>query len=99
NITSSMREPRRDLADCSPSTQEIASAILDLPHPLGPIMAATPSPGNLSSVRSQKDLNPRICSFFSLSNVHSFGTLGRYRLRFSARTVCAGWGALHGSPV
>ena len=33
--TSSIREPRRVLADCSPSTQEIASAMLDFPHPLG----------------------------------------------------------------
>src|SRR5436305_12598394 len=66
-MTSSMRAPRRLLADCSPSTQEMASEILDLPQPLGPRMAATPSPWNLSSVRSQKDLKPRICSFFSLS--------------------------------
>src|ERR1041385_8226163 len=67
-ITSSMRTPRRLLADCSPSTQEIESEILDFPHPLGPTTAAMPSPGNLSSVRSQKDLNPRICSFLSFSN-------------------------------
>src|ERR1051326_320921 len=67
-ITSSMRTPRRLLADCSPSTQEMESAILDFPHPLGPTTAAMPSPGNFSSVRSQKDLKPRICSFLSLSN-------------------------------
>src|SRR5882672_3789488 len=67
-ITSSMRTPRRLLADCSPKTQEMASEILDFPHPLGPTTAAMPSPGNFSSVRSQKDLNPRICSFLSLSN-------------------------------
>src|SRR5580700_3573867 len=70
-ITSSMRDPRSVLADCSPSTQEMASAIFDLPHPLGPMMAAMPSPWNLRSVRSQNDLNPRICSRFSLSNVNS----------------------------
>src|SRR6266700_719653 len=74
-ITSSMREPRRVFADCSPSTHEMASAIFDFPQPLGPIMAATPSPWNLSYVRSQNELNPRICSLFSLSNVHSFDTL------------------------
>src|SRR5262244_2654502 len=67
-ITSSMRTPRRLLADCSPSTQEMESAIFDFPHPLGPTTAAMPSPGNLSSVRSQKDLKPRICSFLSFSN-------------------------------
>src|SRR5262249_27190705 len=57
-ITSSMRLPRRLLADCSPSTQLMASLRLDLPHPLGPTMAAIPSPLKRSSVRSQKDLNP-----------------------------------------
>ena len=59
-ITSSMRDPRSVLADCSPSTQEMASAIFDLPQPLGPMMAAIPSPWNLRSVRSQNDLKPRI---------------------------------------
>src|SRR3954452_7582734 len=68
-ITSSMRDPRSVLADCSPSTHEIASEMFDLPHPLGPIIPATPSPWNFSSVRSQNDLNPRICSFFSFSNL------------------------------
>src|ERR1051326_3219301 len=68
-ITSSMRTPRRLLADCSPNTHEMESAILDFPHPLGPTTAAMPSPGNFSSVRSQKDLKPRICSFLSLSNL------------------------------
>src|SRR5580658_243087 len=75
-ITSSMREPRSVLADCSPSTQEIASAMFDLPQPFGPMMAAMPSPWNFSSVRSQNDLNPRICSFLSLSKSDSLG--GRY---------------------
>src|SRR5256714_12119751 len=70
-MTSSMRTPRRLLADCSPRTQEMASEMLDFPHPLGPTTAAIPSPWNFSSVRSQKDLNPRICSFFSLSNFNS----------------------------
>ena len=70
-ITSCIFTPRRERADCSPSTHEIASEILDLPQPLGPTMAAMPSPWNFSSVRSQKDLNPRICSFFNLSNLYS----------------------------
>src|SRR5215470_10207694 len=67
-ITSSIRDPRRVLADCSPKTHEIASEMFDFPQPLGPMIAAMPSPWNLSSVRSQNDLNPRICSLFSLSN-------------------------------
>ena len=33
---------RNDFELCSPSTQEIASTILDLPHPFGPTMAVTP---------------------------------------------------------
>src|SRR5436853_5066979 len=72
-ITSCMWMPRRLLADCSPRTHEMASATLDLPHPFGPTMAAMPSPWNFSSVRSQNDLNPNTCSFFSLSTKHSFG--------------------------
>src|SRR5258707_5325985 len=68
-ITSSIREPRNDFADCSPSTHEIASAMFDFPQPLGPMIAAIPSPWNFSSVRSQNDLNPRICSLLSLSKV------------------------------
>ena len=43
-ITSSIREPRRDLALCSPSTQLMASLRLDFPQPFGPTMAVTPEP-------------------------------------------------------
>src|ERR1022692_1084364 len=57
-ITSSMRAPRRLLADCSPSTQLMASLRFDLPQPLGPTIAAMPPPLKRSSVRSQKDLKP-----------------------------------------
>ncbi len=35
-ITSSMRAPRKLRADCSPSTQVIASLRFDLPQPFGP---------------------------------------------------------------
>src|SRR5947208_791076 len=76
-ITSSMRTPRRLLADCSPSTHEMESEMLDLPQPLGPTTAAMPSPGNFSSVRSQKDLNPRICNFFNLSNLLLLQKIGQ----------------------
>src|SRR5215475_2109418 len=69
-ITSSMRVPRRLLADCSPSTQLMASLRLDLPQPLGPTMAAIPSPLNRSSVRSQKDLNPCSSTRFSFSKAY-----------------------------
>src|SRR5580698_4702703 len=66
-MTSCMCRPRRLLADCSPSTQVMASEIFDLPQPFGPTMAARPSPESCTSVRSQNDLNPRIWTFFSLS--------------------------------
>src|SRR5438067_13125813 len=72
-ITSSIRPPRKLRADCSPSTQEMASETFDFPQPFGPTIAAIPSPWNLSSVRSQNDLNPGIWSFFSLSTALSFG--------------------------
>src|SRR5580692_12314730 len=62
-----MRVPRRDFADCSPNTQLMASLMFDLPQPLGPTMAAMPSPLNRSSVRSQKDLNPCNSTRFSFS--------------------------------
>src|SRR5215471_15223931 len=75
-MPSCMFTPRSDRADCSPKTHEIASEIFDLPQPFGPTIAATPSPWNFSSVRSQNDLNPRICSFFNLSNLHSFAYIG-----------------------
>ncbi|OGW77523.1 MAG: hypothetical protein A3I73_04720 [Omnitrophica bacterium RIFCSPLOWO2_02_FULL_45_16] len=52
-----MLDARRDFADCSPRTQRILSAILDLPQPLGPTMAVTPG-SKLSFVFSEKDLKP-----------------------------------------
>ncbi len=72
-MTSSILMPRRDLADCSPRTQVMASEMLDLPQPFGPTMAAMPSPESWTSVRSQKDLKPSIWTFFSLSKCDLFG--------------------------
>ena len=43
-MTSSIRVPRRLLADCSPSTQLMASLRFDFPQPFGPTMAAIPEP-------------------------------------------------------
>src|SRR3954467_14707048 len=63
-ITSSILPPRSRRADCSPSTHRTESETLDLPHPLGPTMAVTPS----SKVRvtlSAKDLNPESSSLVS----------------------------------
>src|SRR6202162_3266039 len=68
-MTSSIRAPRRLLADCSPRTQLMASLRLDFPQPLGPTMAAMPEPGNFISVLSKKDLKPWISTRFSFSKV------------------------------
>src|SRR5438477_2005891 len=57
-ITSAISPPRSDLADCSPSTQRIASSRLDLPQPFGPTIAVTPS-WKLKVVLSAKDLKPK----------------------------------------
>jgi hypothetical protein len=49
--------PRSSRADCSPSTQRTASETFDLPQPLGPTIAVTPSL-KLRVTVSAKDLNP-----------------------------------------
>src|SRR5580698_2369488 len=66
-MTSSILRPRRLLADCSPSTQLMASEMLDFPQPLGPTTTAMPDPASWTSVRSQNDLKPRSWTFLSLS--------------------------------
>src|SRR5690625_912671 len=43
-MTFDMLEDRRRVGRCSPSTQRIASTILDFPHPLGPTIAVIPLP-------------------------------------------------------
>ena len=80
-MQSAMRSARRDLWLCSPSTQEIASTTLDLPHPLGPTMHVVPEPLNVTTVRSQNDLKPTISTFRSLSKVSSLGPYLRLKLQ------------------
>src|SRR5882672_7919948 len=62
-MMSAISPPRNALADCSPSTQRMASATLDLPQPLGPTMAVMPG-WKFSDVFSEKDLKPSIVRFF-----------------------------------
>src|SRR5262245_8587471 len=62
-MTSAISPPRRALADCSPSTQRMASETLDLPQPFGPTMAVTPG-WKLSEVLSANDLKPSTVRFF-----------------------------------
>src|SRR5947208_122419 len=61
-ITSAISPPRRALADCSPSTQRIASDTFDLPQPFGPTMAVTPG-WKFKEVLSAKDLKPKTVKF------------------------------------
>ena len=56
-MTSCILPPRRAFALCSPSTQRIASAMLDLPQPLGPTTAVTPG-SKRRVVGSANDLKP-----------------------------------------
>src|SRR3954463_878992 len=60
-MTSVISPPRSALADCSPSTQMMASSTLDLPHPLGPTTQVTPR-WKLRTVLGAKDLKPMISS-------------------------------------
>ena len=89
-ITSSILPPRSSRADCSPSTQRTASETFDLPQPLGPTMAVTPS----SKVRvtvSANDLKPDSSSLVSFMRVPEVGVTGWRRgcrvLRASRRTT------------
>ena len=62
-ITSSMEEPRRLLAPCSPITQARASTMLDFPDPFGPTTAVMPG-SNRRVVAEAKDLKPLSVSSF-----------------------------------
>src|SRR6476659_6653447 len=75
-MTSSIFPPRSSRADCSPSTQRTESETLDLPHPLGPTMAVTPS-SNVRVTVSAKDLKPESSSLVSFmrSTPHEGWTL------------------------
>ena len=56
-MTSAIESPRRVFAEPSPSTQRIASMMLDLPQPFGPTMPIRLL-GNLMVVESTNDLKP-----------------------------------------
>src|SRR5438445_13573600 len=57
----------------------MASTTFDLPHPFGPTMHVVPVPLNVTTVRSQNDLNPVI------STLRSFSKMSPLTLSFSAR--------------
>src|SRR5207249_8004769 len=76
-MQSLMRPARSDLWLCSPNTQLMASTTFDLPHPFGPTMHVVPVPLNVTTVRSQNDLNPVI------STLRSFSKMSPLTLSFS----------------
>src|SRR6266478_3216652 len=57
-MTSDISPPRRALADCSPSTQRMASRTFDLPQPFGPTTQVTPR-WKVRVVFGAKDLKPK----------------------------------------
>ncbi len=74
-IRSSVRFPRIDLRDCSPSTNRSASATFDFPEPFGPTIADTCAPNSKTLFRAN-DLKPDISRLFtritiSLSQIKS----------------------------
>ena len=64
-MRSSLRFPRMDFIDCSPSAKRNPSATLDLPEPFGPTMAVAADEKS-STVFRANDLNPAISSRFSI---------------------------------
>src|SRR5712675_3485887 len=68
-MQSDMRSARSDLWLCSPRTHEIASTILDLPQPLGPMMHVSPLPLNVIWVFSQNDLKPTSSTLRSFNKI------------------------------
>src|SRR3984957_6279024 len=65
--TSSILPPRRDLAPCSPMTQDRASTMLDLPEPSGPTTQVIPD-SRRSVVAEANDLKPRRVRLFRYTN-------------------------------
>jgi hypothetical protein len=53
---------------------------------LGPTMHVVPEPLNVTTVRSQKDLNPTISTFRSLSKVSSLGCSSTSRAKAREET-------------
>src|SRR5712692_2486647 len=72
-MQSAMRSARSDLWLCSPSTQETASTMFDLPQPFGPTMQVNPLPLKVMCVFSQNDLKPTNSTLRSFSKGSSFG--------------------------
>jgi hypothetical protein len=64
-IKSSLRFPRIDFIDCSPSAKRNASATFDFPEPFGPTIAVAADEKS-STVFRANDLNPAISKRFNI---------------------------------
>ena len=73
----------------------MASLMFDLPQPLGPTMAAMPSPLKRNSVRSQNDLNPCSSTRFSFSKAFTSpanrGSCNHTKRGRTAKVKCPGY--------
>lgn len=72
---------RKALIFCSPSTQRMASTILDFPQPFGPTMPVMPSP-KLICTLSPKLLNPFISSRVSCIRQYQILKVGKVKNLF-----------------
>src|SRR6202158_4371232 len=68
-MQSDIRSARSDFWLCSPRTQEMASTMLDLAQPLGPMMHVSTIPLKVICVFSQNDLKPTNSTLRSLSKI------------------------------
>src|SRR5215831_9381083 len=97
--TSSILPPRRDLAPCSPITQDRASTTLDLPEPFGPTTQVMPG-SRRSVVAEAKDLKPRRVRLFRYtcspsSRSPHLTAQDRQKWRTAGRLACRFSGARH----
>src|SRR5260221_14558444 len=88
-MQSDIRSARSDLWLCSPRTQEIASTMLDLPQPLGPMMHVRPLPLKVIWVFSQNDLKPTNSTLRSFSKISPLWPLPAYAGAFQMTKVPA----------
>src|SRR3984893_7040656 len=92
-MQSDIRSARSNLWLCSPRTQEIASTMLDLPQPLGPMMQVSPLPLKVIWVFSQNDLKPTNSTLRSLSKISPLWSppayAGSFQIKVASAETCS----------
>src|SRR5713226_1780204 len=92
-MQSDIRSARSDLWLCSPRTQEMASTMLDLPQPLGPMIHVSPLPLKVICVFSQNDLKPTNSTLRSFSKISPLGPPPSYAGSFQITIASAETGS------